>query len=69
MEHILFKKISSLENLFGAWREFQRDKMQKSDVLEFAEKAEHHLLKLHQELINNKYQHGQYIRFYVNDPK
>ncbi|MBI3632038.1 MAG: group II intron reverse transcriptase domain-containing protein [Candidatus Vogelbacteria bacterium] len=69
MAHILFKKISSLENLFGAWREFQRDKMQKSDVLEFAQKAEHHLLKLHQDLINYRYRHGQYIRFYVNDPK
>lgn len=67
--HSLFKKIISTKNLFGAWREFQKGKMRKDDVLAFAERAEYHLLKLHHDLANGAYRHGQYIRFFVHDPK
>ncbi len=42
----LFEKIISPENIFAAWREFQKGKMRKADVLAFAERAEEHLLDL-----------------------
>lgn len=65
----LFEKIIAPENIFAAWREFQRGKMKKPDVLAFAERAEEHLLELAGDLSSGQYAHGQYTRFVVHDPK
>lgn len=65
----LFERIISKENIFAAWREFQRGKMGKQDVLVFAEHFEEHLLLLHADLVNGRYRHGPYTRFLVHDPK
>ncbi len=67
--HGLFGKIISLGNIFAAWREFQKGKMKRSDVLRFAENAESHLIDLHRDLSRGAYQHGDYIPSVVYDPK
>jgi retron-type reverse transcriptase len=65
----LFKKIIAPENIFAAWREFQKGKMRKKDVLEFAQRVEENLFCLIADLKNSRYVHGKYIRFIVCDPK
>lgn len=65
----LFERIISKENIFAAWREFQRGKMRKEDVLAFSEHFEEHLLCLHADLVNGRYKHGPYTRFLIHDPK
>ncbi len=65
----LFEKIIAPENVFGAWREFQKGKMKKMDVLEFAQNAEENLFGLINDLKLGRYQHSQYSRFVVCDPK
>lgn len=65
----LFERIISKENIFAAWREFQKGKMGKGDVLAFSEHFEEHLLRLHADLICGRYRHGPYTRFLIHDPK
>lgn len=65
----IFQHIISKENLFAAWREFQKGKMGKEDVLVFSEHFEKHLLQLHTDLVREKYKHGPYMRFLIQDPK
>ena len=65
----VFEHIISRENLFAAWREFQRGKMGKRDVLAFAEHFEEHVLGLHADLASGRYRHGPYVRFLIHDPK
>ena len=66
---LLFETIISAENIFAAWREFQKGKMSKIDVLEFSDNSEENLFNLIADLKNGTYVHGQYIRFCVHDPK
>jgi len=65
----IFEHIISKENIFAAWREFQRGKMGKQDVLEFSEHFEEHLLSLHADLASGRYKHGPYTRFLICDSK
>jgi RNA-directed DNA polymerase len=65
----LFERVISKENLFAAWREFQKGKTDKLDVLTFAEHFEKHLLQLHTDLVIGKYRHGPYVHFLIHDPK
>jgi len=58
-----------LKNLFSAWREFQRGKRNKSDVLAFEENLERNIFKLSDDIADGKYVHGSYENFYVRDPK
>lgn len=67
--HDLFERIISLENLFRAWREFQKDKRNRLDVQKFEADAEQNIFKLHHELQNGIYKHGSYRAFWVRDPK
>ncbi len=55
--------------MFAAWREFQKGKMGKKDVLAFAEHFEEHLLCLNADLASGRYCHGPYTRFRIHDPK
>lgn len=59
----------SLENLLGAWHEFRRGKMQKTDVLEFDFNLEDNLFELHERLTGKTYRPDAYAFFYVRDPK
>jgi retron-type reverse transcriptase len=65
----LFEKIISLENIFCAWREFQKDKRNRTDVKEFSADAEKNIFELHDELEKGTYRHGSYEPFWVRDPK
>ena len=64
-----FLKIISLENLFFAWKEFRKGKRKKRDVQIFERNLEDNLFRLHRDLVNKTYQHGNYNSFYITDPK
>ncbi len=65
----LFEKITSLENLFGAWDEFKKGKCHKKDVQEFEFHLEQNIFKLHRDLLAKKYSHLPYTGFFIRDPK
>ena len=67
--HVLFDEIISLENIFRAWREFQKDKRNREDVKEFEANAEENIFSLRDDLAIGKYRHGPYEPFWVCDPK
>lgn len=65
----LFEKIVLAENLLEAWDDFKRRKLRKADVQLFEWYLGDNLFKLHSELIHKRYRHGEYVDFYVHDPK
>ena len=65
----MFDHVISLENLFGAWREFKRGKTNKLDVQKFAFNLEDNVFKLHNELKQRIWKPDPYTSFYVRDPK
>jgi RNA-directed DNA polymerase len=67
--HNLYSQIISLENLLRAWKEFEKGKKYKPDVLEFSENLFDNIYKLHTDLKNFNYQHGSYENFKIFDPK
>lgn len=69
VEHNLFEKIISLENLLIAWQKFKSGKTGRKEVKKFEYHLEDNLFNLHKELRENKYQHGNYNSFYLQDPK
>lgn len=67
--HNLYSIIVSKKNLFSAWKEFKRGKMNKNDVLRFALNLEENILSLREKFLSGEYKHGGYVKFYVRDPK
>lgn len=65
----LFDSIISPENLFSAWDAFKKGKQGKSDVQRFEWKLEENIFKLHRDLKDKVYKHGDYQGFYISDPK
>lgn len=65
----IFSKITGLDNLFLAWREFKRGKTKKLAVQEFELNLEDNLFRLQEELKTKTYQHSDYTAFNVSDPK
>lgn len=61
--------IVSVDNLFGAWREFRRGKRQKPDVQKFEYQLEDNILQLHGELQAGTYACDPYAVFTVCDSK
>ena len=60
----------SVESLLNAWDEFKkRGKRKKRDVQVFELRLEDNLFRLHRDLKNKRYKHGQYVGFYIRDPK
>lgn len=64
-----YQEIIGLENLLLAWEEFRLGKRDKPDVQAFARHLLDHIIQLHQDLANFRYQHGGYKAFAINDPK
>jgi len=64
-----FKDISSLVALFHAWYAFRRGKERKEDVQRFGLSLEDNIISLQEELDQHSYRHGDYVEFYINDPK
>lgn len=69
MRHTLFSKIISVENLFLAWQEFEREKKEKMDVQIFSLSLMDNIMRLHEDLLNKKYACDPYYAFTISDPK
>lgn len=65
----VFEKIVSSENLFNSWTNFKHDKRKRPDVQEFEFRLEENIFKLCRELKSERYKHGHYKPFYIQDPK
>ncbi|MBU4347664.1 reverse transcriptase/maturase family protein [Patescibacteria group bacterium] len=65
----LFSRVVSTENLLEAWDDFKKGKRRKSDVQLFERHLEDNLFQLHRDLTRKRYRHGEYVDFYVRDPK
>lgn len=65
----IFDRITSVENLFAAWREFRRGKRKKPDVRAFERHLEDNVFRLRDDLASYRYRHGSYHRFRICDPK
>lgn len=64
-----FEDIVSVENLLGAWKEFECGKKNRKDVQDFSTKLMNNIFSLHEDLFNHTYKHGGYQAFKINDPK
>ena len=64
-----YNNIISVENLLCAWREFERGKSKKVDVMEYKRHLMTNILNLHTELREKRYVHGSYKHFVICDPK
>jgi len=64
-----FQDIISIENLLEAWEEFAVGKRSKSDVQEFENDLMDNIIRLHFDLQNQIYRHGDYHAFRISDPK
>ncbi len=64
-----YNDIISVENLLEAWREFQRGKKKKEDVMEFKRHFMKNIFSLHNDLKSRVYTHGKYEHFVICDPK
>jgi retron-type reverse transcriptase len=64
-----YHDIISIENLLDAWREFERGKKKKIDVMEFKRQFMSNIFSLHNDLKNKVYAHGKYEHFVICDPK
>lgn len=64
-----YHEIISVENLLLAWKEFQRGKRNKKDVLLFERNLMHNILELHTDLSSKTYRHSPYEAFTISDPK
>lgn len=64
-----YQHIISVENLLSALREFTKGKKQKKDVQQFSLRLMDNILKLHRDLADRTYVHGDYHAFNISDPK
>jgi RNA-directed DNA polymerase len=67
--HNTYSQIISTDNLLEAWKEFRLKKSNKPDVQGFEIKLMDNILALHRSLSQNRYRHGEYKEFTINDPK
>ncbi len=65
----LWEELTSFENLLGAAKLAARGKRKRSDVANFALDLEGELVRLRRELMEERYQPGEYQSFQINDPK
>lgn len=64
-----YQDIISIQNLLEAWKEFVKGKRGKRDVQQFSLNLYDNIFELHNNLANERYQHGTYSDFYITDPK
>ena len=65
----IFHDVISVENIFGAWKEFCKGKRSKEDVVVFELSLEDNIFRLHEELSLGTWKPDPYIVFQVQDPK
>jgi len=64
-----FSDIHSIKALNAAWRKFSRCKKSRVDVADYQKRLVKNINELHSSLMFDKYEHGSYQPFIVNDPK
>jgi RNA-directed DNA polymerase len=64
-----YESITSTDNLLDAWYEFLRGKRNRKDVQMFQQNLIENIKTLHADLVSERYRHGAYEAFKVNDPK
>ncbi len=67
--HNLFSRFIAFGNFHSAFQKARKLKTFHSDVLQFEYNLENNLFRLQNEFSEQKYQHGGYHSFTVNDPK
>ena len=65
----MYEEISSFENLLEAYYQSRICKRYKASILQFGFFLESNLLKLHEELVSERYMPSPYVYFTINDPK
>lgn len=65
----LYQKICSIDNLFLAESKARKGKTSRRDVIVFTQDRWSNLMKLHDVLINKKYQTSKYELFTIKEPK
>ncbi|HND33697.1 MAG TPA: hypothetical protein PLA94_27045, partial [Myxococcota bacterium] len=64
-----FEKVVHPENLWLAWRDFERTKRRRRDVAAFGVDAERQVLRLSRELSAGRWSPGGYKLLRICDPK
>ncbi len=67
--HNLYPKLTTKENVFRGWKEFRLGKKKKKDVILFESNLQVNLKNLYKALKERVYQPGEYVGFYIKDPK
>lgn len=65
----LYPLIYDFDSLYHAYRQARKGKRYRSEVLEFTDRLEEHLIELQNELIWHTYRQSPYREFYVHEPK
>ncbi len=65
----MYPQITSIENLFQAWNEFEKGKRNRKDVQAFELNLEDNLFNLCYQLKKRTYKHQSYTAFNIYDPK
>jgi RNA-directed DNA polymerase len=65
----MWQQLTSLNNLFLAYKHASRGKRSKPDVASYEFNLEENIFNLREQLIHGTYQHGAYHSFYIHDPK
>jgi retron-type reverse transcriptase len=64
-----FEKITAWENLLAAYHKAARGKRGEVAVARFEHQLADHLLALQDDLHNHRYRPGDYVHFYIHEPK
>jgi retron-type reverse transcriptase len=65
----LYPNIYAFNRLYFAWRKARRNKRYTASAAAFEQNLDTELLRLHQELQDERYQPGDYVHFVVHEPK
>jgi RNA-directed DNA polymerase len=65
----LFERVTSVENLWRAWRTFRSGKRGRPDVLAFEPEADRHVVDLHRRLAQGTYRPQGYRLLRLHEPK
>jgi len=65
----MYEEISSFNNLLQAYYQSRKCKRYNASILQFGFFLESNLLKLHQELVSERYLLSEYVYFSIHDPK
>ena len=65
----MYKQITDWNNLYLAYKKAAKGKRGKNTAAAFEYKLEDNLFTLQQELRDKSYQPGEYVSFYIHEPK